>query len=220
MEVILLERVEKLGQMGEVVNVKPGFARNYLLPQKKALRATKDNVAHFETRRSQLEAVNLDRRNDAESVATKLEGISVVIVRQASESDQLYGSVTTRDIATAVSEAGFTIEKRQVQLNRPIKTVALHPVRVNLHPEVAVTVTVNVARSEEEAEIQARGERVGAADELEAEEDTVDAAALFEEGVEPELAAEDETTDDDAPPGDTAPDSEDGNGANEDEPQS
>ena len=221
MEVILLERVEKLGQMGDVVNVKPGFARNYLLPQKKALRATKDNVAHFETQRAQLEAVNLDRRNDAEAVAAKLEGISVVIVRQASESDQLYGSVTTRDIAQAVSDAGFTVEKRQVQLDRPIKTVALHSVRINLHPEVAVTVTVNVARSEEEAELQARGERIGAADEMETEEEMVDAAALFEEGQAPELAAEEDADADT----ETAP-SDDGDaeatdeGGDQEDPQS
>jgi large subunit ribosomal protein L9 len=156
-ELILLERVEKLGQMGQVVIVKPGFARNYLLPQKKALRATKENLAYFERQRAQLEANNLQRRTEATEVAGKLEGLTVVIVRQAGESGQLYGSVSARDIAEAVTEAGFTIEKRQVVLDRPIKSLGLHPLRVVLHPEVAVTITANVAQSAEEAEMQAKG---------------------------------------------------------------
>jgi large subunit ribosomal protein L9 len=156
-ELILLERVEKLGQMGQLVKVRPGFARNYLLPQKKALRATKENLAYFETQRAQLEAVNLQRRGEASEVAEKLEGLSVVIVRQAGESGQLYGSVSARDISDAVTAAGFTIEKRQVVLERPIKTLGLHSVRVVLHPEVSVAVTANVAQSAEEAEMQARG---------------------------------------------------------------
>lgn len=157
MEVILLERVEKLGQMGQVVKVRPGFARNYLLPQKKALRATKENLAIFEKQRAQLEAANLARRGDAEQVAQKLNGISVVVIRQAGESGQLYGSVTARDIAQAVTEAGFTIAKGQVTLDKAIKTLGLYPMRVRLHPEVAVQVTVNVAQSAEEAEMQAKG---------------------------------------------------------------
>ena len=157
MEVILLERVEKLGQMGQVVKVRPGFARNYLLPQKKALRATKENLAIFEKQRSQLEAANLARRGDAEQVAQKLNGISVLVIRQAGESGQLYGSVTARDIAQAVTEAGFTIGKGQVTLDKAIKTLGLYPMRVRLHPEVAVQVTVNVAQSAEEAEMQAKG---------------------------------------------------------------
>ena len=156
-DVILLERVEKLGQMGQVVKVRPGYARNYLLPQKKALRATKDNLAYFETQRAQLEAVNLERRSEASEVAQKLDGVKVVLVRQAGESGQLYGSVSARDIADAVTEAGFTIEKRQVVLERPIKTLGLHPVRVVLHPEVSVTVSANVAQSAEEAAMQAQG---------------------------------------------------------------
>ncbi len=164
MDVILLQRVEKLGQMGEVVNVKPGYARNYLLPQKKALRATEENVDAFEQRRTQLEADNLDLRTEAEHVAGRLDGLSVVLTRQASDSDQLYGSVTTRDIADEVTEAGFTVGGRQVELDRPIKTVGLHRVRIRLHPEVAVVVTANVARSTEEAEAQARGERPSAMD--------------------------------------------------------
>ena len=156
-ELILLERVEKLGQMGQLVKVKPGFARNYLLPQKKALRATKENLAYFESQRAQLEANNLQRKSEATEIGGKLEGLTVVIVRQAGESGQLYGSVSARDIADGVTEAGFTIEKRQVVLERPIKTLGLHPVKIVLHPEVSVTVTANVAQSAEEAEMQARG---------------------------------------------------------------
>ncbi len=183
MDIILLQRVEKLGQMGEVVNVKPGYARNYLLPQKKALRATKENVAEFEQRRTQLEADNLDRRQEAERVAGRLDGLSVVLTRQASDSDQLYGSVTTRDIADEVTEAGFTIDRRQVELDRPIKTVGLHRVRVRLHPEVAVEVTANVARSAEEAVAQARGERPSATDDddVEAPEDGPSPEDVFEQ---------------------------------------
>ena len=157
MEVILLERVEKLGQMGQVVKVRPGFARNFLLPQKKALRATKENLAVFEQRRAQLETVNLQKRSEAEQVAQKMNGVSVVLIRQAGENGQLYGSVSARDIATGVTEAGFTVIRGQVTLDKAIKTLGLHPVRVVLHPEVAVQVTVNVAQSAEEAEMQAKG---------------------------------------------------------------
>ncbi len=158
MQIILLERIEKLGQMGEVVRVKDGFARNYLLPQGKARRVTEANIALFEERRGQLEAANLERRQDAEAVAGKLDGQVCVMLRQASEGGQLYGSVTAREIALAVTEAGFTIERKQVILDGTIKTVGLHPVRVALHPEVAVTVTINVARSEIEAASQAEGD--------------------------------------------------------------
>ncbi len=171
-ELILLERVEKLGQMGQRVKVKPGFARNYLLTQKKALRATKENLAYFETQRAQLEANNLQRRAEASEVGAKLEGLSVVLVRQAGESGQLYGSVSARDIADAVTNAGFTIERHQVVLDRPIKNLGLHPLRVVLHPEVSVTVTANVAQSAEEAAMQARGIdplRLGDEDEFEEE---------------------------------------------------
>jgi large subunit ribosomal protein L9 len=156
-ELILLERVEKLGQMGQVVKVKPGYARNYLLRQKKALRATKDNLAYFESQRAQLEANNLQRRSEATEIGGKLEGLTVVVIRQAGESGQLYGSVSARDVADSVTEAGFTIEKRQVVLERPIKNLGLHPVRIVLHPEVSVTITANVAQSAEEAEMQAKG---------------------------------------------------------------
>jgi large subunit ribosomal protein L9 len=156
-ELILLERVEKLGQMGELVKVKPGFARNFLLPQKKALRATKENLTYFDSQRAQLEASNLQRRTEASKVGEKIEGLIVVIIRQAGESGQLYGSVSARDIADAVTEAGFTIEKRQVVLDRPIKTLGLHVLKVILHPEVSVTVRANVAQSAEEAQMQAKG---------------------------------------------------------------
>src|SRR5580658_5835293 len=156
-EVILLERIERLGQMGQVVKVRPGFARNYLLPHKKALRATKENLAYFEKQRGQLEAQNLSRRGEAEHVAKKLDGIAVSVIRQAGESGQLYGSVTARDIADAVTKAGFTIARGQVVLDKAIKTLGLYKQRVVLHPEVSVTVTVNVAQSAEEAEMQSKG---------------------------------------------------------------
>lgn len=153
-EVILLERVENLGQMGEVVRVRPGYARNYLLPRKKALRATDANRKRFEEQRVQLEAVNLQRRQEAEKVSPALQGMTVTLLRQAGETGQLFGSATTRDIADAIIAKGVTIARQQVQLDKPIKTIGLFPVRVVLHPEVFVTVTVNVARSEDEAEIQ------------------------------------------------------------------
>lgn len=158
MEVILLERVEKLGQMGDVVKVKPGYARNYLLPRKKALRATKENLARFEEQHAQLETANLERRTEAEAVARKIEGLSIVLVRQASEMGQLYGSIRPHDIAESTNAAGVTIQRDQVKLGHPIKTIGLHKVHIALHPEVAVEITVNVARSEEEAESQAGGE--------------------------------------------------------------
>ncbi|GAB6053469.1 50S ribosomal protein L9 [Magnetospira thiophila] len=154
MEVILLERVEKLGQMGDVVAVKPGYARNYLLPQKKALRATAANKTIFDTQKAQLEAENLHRRQEAEAVAEKMVDVSVVILRQAGEAGQLYGSANSRDVAAALTEDGYTVNRTQVELAAPIKTVGLHEVIVRLHPEVSLTVTVNVARSAEEAAIQ------------------------------------------------------------------
>jgi large subunit ribosomal protein L9 len=156
-ELILLERVENLGQMGQIVKVKPGYARNFLLPQKKAMRASKENLAYFETQRAQLEATNLKRKSEAGEVGEKLDGISVVLLRQAGESGQLYGSVSSRDIADAITAAGFTVNRQQIVLDRPIKSLGLHPVRVALHPEVSVTVTANVAQSEEGARMQAAG---------------------------------------------------------------
>ena len=184
MQVILLERVEKLGQIGDVVKVKDGFARNYLLPKKKALRATKQNRDYFETQRVQLEARNLERKTEAQAVAGKLEGKSFVLLRQAGDRGQLYGSVSPRDIADIVSAGGFSISRSQVPLDKAIKTIGLFPVSVVLHPEVRVHVTVNVARTEDEAERQARGEDVLA--EKTAEEETAQAAAdVFEEGAGP-----------------------------------
>jgi large subunit ribosomal protein L9 len=155
MQVILLERVENLGQMGDVVKVKQGYARNFLLPQKKALRATKDNVSYFESRRAQLEADNLKKKSEAEAVAAKMDKARIVIVRQAGETGQLYGSVAARDIAEGLTAGGYTVEKRQVVIDRPIKMIGIHTVRVVLHPEVSVSVLVNVGQSEDEARLQA-----------------------------------------------------------------
>jgi large subunit ribosomal protein L9 len=162
MEVILLERVAKLGQMGETVNVKPGYARNYLLARGKALRATDANKGVFEKQKAQLEARNLEARGEAQKVGEKLDGQSFVLLRQAGESGVLYGSVATRDIADALTAAGFSVNRQQISLLQPIKALGLHTVPVTLHPEVEVKVTVNVARSAEEAERQARGEVITA----------------------------------------------------------
>jgi len=160
MEVILLERVGRLGQMGDVVKVKDGYARNFLLPQGKALRATDANRQTFDGQRVQLEARNLELKTEAEGVAGRLDGQSFVSIRQAGDTGQLYGSVSTRDIADAVTAGGFAIDRRQVLLDRPIKALGVHPIRVALHPEVVVKVSINVARSVDEAERQQRGENV------------------------------------------------------------
>ena len=173
MDIILLERVENLGQMGDVVKVRPGYARNYLLPQKKALRATKENLAYFERQRTQLETVNLQRRSEAESVGDKMDGAKVVILRQAGEGGQLYGSVSARDVADALTEAGFTTARSQVAIERPIKSLGIFPVRIVLHPEVAVSVTVNVARNKDEAELQALRGGMVRGDEFEDEPEDV-----------------------------------------------
>src|SRR5690554_1018663 len=193
MEVILLERIENLGQMGDVVQVKPGFARNYLLPQGKALRSNKQNLAIFEQQRAQLEAENLTRRNEAEAVAKKLDGTSIVIIRQAGDSGQLYGSVSSRDISEAVTESGTTISRNQVVLDRPIKMLGLHEIRLRLHPEVSVHVTINVARSEAEAEMQAKSGRFVSADELARAEEAAEAEALA--AAEAQAAAEEASID-------------------------
>jgi large subunit ribosomal protein L9 len=202
MEVILLERVAKLGQMGEVVKVKPGYARNFLLPRKKALRATEENKKLFESRRSQLEAQNIARKIDADKIAGSIQGLSVVLVRQAGEAGQLYGSVNARDIAVAIKDSGVAVERQQVELNLPIKMLGLFQVPVHLHPEVAVTVTVNVARSAEEAAVQAKtGAAIIHGDQAKSEEEAREevlarAQALFEEGAGP------------SPEGEAAPKSE------------
>jgi large subunit ribosomal protein L9 len=192
MEVILLERVAKLGQMGEVVRVKDGFARNFLLPQGKALRATKDNRTKFEGMKAQLETRNLELKGDAEKVATKLNGQSYVVQRQASESGQLFGSVSARDIASLLTDGGFTVTRDQIALHAPIKMIGLHTVPVALHPEVEATVTINVARNADEAERQARGENV-----TQRREEGDDEAALAAEAAaaffeKPEAVADDQ----------------------------
>jgi large subunit ribosomal protein L9 len=185
MQVILLERIGRLGQMGDVVKVRPGYARNFLLRQGKALRATKENMTRFETQRAQLEVTNLERKQEAEAVAGKLSGQRFTVIRQAGDTGQLYGSVSTRDVAEAVTAGGFTVDRVQVLLDRPIKNLGLHAVRLSLHPEVEIKVSVNVARTKEEAERQAAGEDVTkvrddyAAD-YAAEQAAIAAEALFE----------------------------------------
>ena len=186
-ELILLQRVDKLGQMGELVRVKPGYARNFLLPQKRAIRANKANLAQFETQRVQLEATNIKRREEAERLSERMAGLTVVLIRSAGDSGALYGSVSNRDIAEQCTAAGLTVTRQQVVLDQPIKMLGLSDVRVVLHPEVDLPVTVNVARSVEEAEKQARGEAVGQA----AEEDEYDPGELFD----PESAPRDDAGD-------------------------
>ena len=176
-DLILMQRVDKLGQMGERVTVKPGYARNFLLPQGRAVRANKENMARFEANRSQLEAQNIKRREEAERVAERVENMAVVIIRQAGESGGLYGSVSGRDIADACKEGGLTVTRQQVLLDEPIKTLGLKSIRVELHPEVIIPVIVNVARSPEEAERQARGEEV-----VREEEPTLEAELAAELG--------------------------------------
>jgi len=186
MEVILLERVAKLGQMGDVVRVKDGFARNYLLPKGKALRATRDNRSRFETMKVDLEARNLEQKGEADKVAQKLNGQSFIVLRQAAEGGQLYGSVSPRDIATLVIEKGFAVNRAQIALNAPIKTIGLHKVPVSLHPEVEVTIDVTVARNADEAQRLARGEDITVVRD-EAEEAADEAAAAAEAFFEPEV---------------------------------
>jgi len=181
MQVILLERVAKLGQMGEVVTVKDGYARNFLLPQGKALRASEANIKGFEAQKAQLEARNLESRKEAEALAEKLDGQTFVVIRSASDAGALYGSVTTRDAADAATEAGFSLDRKQVVLDRPIKELGLHTLSVVLHPEVTASITLNVARSAEEAELQASGKSIqDLAAEAEAEAE-FEIAELFDE---------------------------------------
>ncbi|GBQ05599.1 50S ribosomal protein L9 [Saccharibacter floricola] len=196
-ELILLQRVENLGQMGDIVRVKPGYARNFLLPKGKALRANAANRARFENERAQLEAQNLRKREEAERLAERMQGLSVTLIRQAGDSGSLYGSVTPRDIAAAATEAGLTVARQQVVLEEPIKILGLVEARVALHPEVSIPLTVNVARSQEEAERQARGEVVGQEEEeenilgdLHAEQAAEEAAAEAELHKEEETQAE------------------------------
>lgn len=195
MQVILLERVEKLGQMGDLVNVKPGYARNYLLPQKKAMRASAENVKFFEAQKAQLEAANLKAKDEAEAVAAKMDGLKVAIIRSAGDMGQLYGSVSTRDIADAATAAGFTISRQQVKLDRALKNIGLHDVAVKLHPEVIVTVVANIARTEEEAQIQAEtGAALVSTDEDEVEVEVEATEETAEEVVAEEAEAEEEVS--------------------------
>src|SRR3954469_11435460 len=184
MQVILLERVEKLGQIGDEVRVKDGFARNFLLPKKKALRATKANREYFQGQKAQIEANNLKLKGEAEKIGSKLNGQKFMLIRQAGDRGQLYGSVTPRDVADAMEKAGFKVDRHQVQISQAIKHIGLFTLPVVLHPEVKVNITVNVARSEDEAERQARGEDV-LAERTEAEEAKVAAEELFDEGAAP-----------------------------------
>ena len=189
MQIVLLERIAKLGQMGDVVTVKDGYARNFLLPQGKALRANKSNLERFETERAQLEARNLERREEAEAVSVKLDGQNFVVIRQSGDSGQLYGSVTPRDISELLSAGGFDVSRTQVSIEQPIKNLGLHTVSITLHPEVACSVIVNVARTDDEAKRQEAGEDVTVEPGLE-EEATLQVEEVFEEGVSVEVADE------------------------------
>ncbi len=206
MQVVLLERIAKLGQMGDVVTVKDGYARNFLLPQGKALRANKSNLEHFESERAQLEARNLEQKSEAEAVKAKLDGETVIIIRQSGETGQLYGSVSPRDIAEALTEKGFNLVRGQIGLDAPIKVLGLHKTKVILHPEVSSTVTVNVARTEEEAERQSKGEDV-TIEKIEEEEIMLQAEEVFEEGADVDLS--DETESEDTPEVEVAPETAD-----------
>ena len=221
MEIILLERVEKLGQMGDVVKVKPGYARNFLLPQGKALRANKANLERFETEKAQREADNLSRRSDAETEAGKMDGLAVSMVRAASEMGQLFGSVTSRDIANAVTEAGFTLGRSQVIMETAIKTLGLHDIRVRLHPEVTLTVVVNVARSLDEAETQLKT-GVAVTGMIDDDDDDYRAGdtAVAEEAAPAEAAASDEAASEGAASDETASDDAGDDAASEDAAES
>jgi large subunit ribosomal protein L9 len=210
MQIILLERVEKLGQMGDLVTVKPGYARNFLLPQGKAMRANKANLERFEAEKAQREADNLERRGEAETEAKKMSGLAISMVRAASEMGQLFGSVTSRDIAEGVTEAGFTIQRSQVVMDKSIKTLGLHDIRVTLHPEVAVTVVVNVARSMDEADTQLKtGVAVtGGVQDVDDEPDAIAEAIAAVEEVEAAEAVEADTSADEAAPADADDDSD------------
>ena len=194
MQVVLLQRVESLGQMGEVVTVKAGFARNFLIPRKKALRATKENIAYFEAQRKTLEAANANTKKDAEATAAKMDKLTVTVIRQAAESGKLYGSVSTRDVAEAVNAKGFKTNRDQYTINQSLKTLGLFPVKLSLHPEITLTITVNIARSEEEAKIQQeRGtaliKETAAKAAAAAEQPEVDASAFLEAPATEEEAA-------------------------------
>ena len=190
MQVILLQRIGRLGQMGDVVNVKDGYARNFLLPQKKALRATDANRQVFEGKRAQLEAINLEHKTEAEAVSTKLDGKSFVLIRAAGDTGQLYGSVSTRDIAESVTAGGFTVNRNQIILDKPIKTLGVHALKVQLHPEVVVGVSLNIARSQDEADKQAKGENVSHIKDEKIELETFNPDGVFDDGAKPDADEE------------------------------
>ncbi len=209
MDVILLERVAKLGQMGEVVSVKDGYARNFLLPQKKALWASPENIKAFESQKAQLETRNLETKAEAEALGEKLGGETFIVIRSASDAGALYGSVTTRDAADAATEAGFSVDRKQIQLSRPIKELGIHDLTVVLHPEVEVTIGLNVARSDEEAELQAQGKSIqdlAAEEEAEAE---LEIAELFDDIGAAELEELDGSDDGEAPEAEASTDEAD-----------
>lgn len=190
MQVILLQRIGRLGQMGDIVNVKDGYARNFLLPQKKALRATEENKKVFEGRRAQLEADNLAHKQEAEAVAGKLDGQTFVLIRAAGDTGQLYGSVSTRDIAVAITDGGFTVNRNQVALDKPIKELGLTKAKIELHPEVSATVTLNIARSQDEADKQARGENVAVVQDEALDLETFNPDEAFESETAPQGSAD------------------------------
>ena len=187
MEVILLERIEKLGQMGDVVKVKDGFARNFLLPQKKALRASENNLSYFEKERVVLEAKNLEQKQEAENILEKLDNLNLIILRQAGETGQLYGSVSTTDIKKSLDEKGFIVEKNQIKLDKPIKELGIHITNIKLHPEVQATISLIISRTEAEAESLLKGDVIDSNDEKDSlNEETIELEEVFEEGAVPE----------------------------------
>ena len=198
MEVILLERIEKLGQMGDVVKVKDGFARNFLLPQKKALRASDDNLAYFEKERVTLEANNIKQKKEAEIILKKLDNYNLIVIRQAGETGQLYGSVNANDIKIALGENGFIVEKNQIKLDKPIKTLGIHNLAIKLHPEVQATISLIVSRTESEAKSLLKGNEINIEDEVLTSEKTIDLEEVFEEGAIPENIGAEETNEEDS----------------------
>ena len=198
MEVILLERIEKLGQMGDVVKVKDGFARNYLLPQKKALRASENNLEYFEKEKVQLEAINLEQKQEAEKILDKLDNFNLIIIRQAGETGQLYGSVSNNDIKNSLDDNGFIVEKNQIKLDKPIKTLGIHNVVIKLHPEVQVTIALIVSRTESEAKSLLKGNEINIEDEVTTLEETIDLEEVFEEGAIPENIGTEDTNEEDS----------------------
>ena len=198
MEVILLERIEKLGQMGDVVKVKDGFARNYLIPQKKALRASENNLEYFEKEKVQLEAINLEQKQEAEKILDKLDNFNLIIIRQAGETGQLYGSVSNNDIKNSLSDNGFIVEKNQIKLDKPIKTLGIHSLAIKLHPEVQATISLIVSRTESEAKSLLKGNEINIEDEVLTSEETIDLEEVFEEGAIPENIGAEETNEEDS----------------------